>query len=310
MPNQHGSTTGYLHADYAASLGEFGNPHYLPRCGGWVLKRHIPGFPDFDAMGCYPLFSCQDWGRLDTDLNDLGGDLVSLSVVTDPFGDYNPTYLRKCFPDVVIPFKEHYIVDLSCSPNSFVSAHHRRNVRKSLPKLQIDCCSDPRQLIGDWTELYDVLIKRHQIRGISAFSRAAFAKQLEIPGLVAFSARQQEDVVGMLLWYVQGKVGYYHLGAYSSTGYESGAAFALFSVALDYFSSYGLRWLNLGAGAGNSTSGADGLSRFKRGWSSGVRPAYLCGRIFDRHKYSEIVTASGLSDTNYFPAYRQGEFGG
>jgi hypothetical protein len=51
------------------------------------------------------------------------------------------------------------------------------------------------------------------------------------------------------------------------------------------------------------------LSRFKRGWATGTRTAYFCGRIFDRANYREITRASGCMATDYFPAYRQGEFG-
>ena len=66
-----------MHAMYAASLEEFGTPRELPRCKGWILECQIPGFSDHDAMGCYPLFLCQDWPRLHSDLEDLGNDLVS-----------------------------------------------------------------------------------------------------------------------------------------------------------------------------------------------------------------------------------------
>jgi lipid II:glycine glycyltransferase (peptidoglycan interpeptide bridge formation enzyme) len=111
----------------------------------------------------------------------------------------------------------------------------------------------------------------------------------------------------MTLWYVLGNVGYYHLGAYNHAGYELRASFALFWRAIEHFAAKGLRWLNLGAGAGLEGSSTDGLSRFKRGWSTGT--AYFCGRIFDRAKYSEVVKASGVSAADYFPAYRKGEFG-
>jgi hypothetical protein len=79
--------TGYLHPLYAESLSEFGTPYELARCRGWILKRQIPGFSYYDAMGCYPLFPCQDWSKLSGDLEELGDQLVCLSVVTDPFGD-------------------------------------------------------------------------------------------------------------------------------------------------------------------------------------------------------------------------------
>ena len=80
--------TGYLHADYARSLAEFGTPRELPRSGGWILERKIPGFNAYDAMGCYPLFCCKDWSRLQGDIAELQSELVSLSLVPDPFGDF------------------------------------------------------------------------------------------------------------------------------------------------------------------------------------------------------------------------------
>ena len=107
--------TGYAHPLYCQSLGEFGTPLELSRCGGWILKRRIPGRANYDGMGCYPLFACQDWRQLEADLEDLGSELVSLAIVADPFGQHDPDYLRRCFRDVVIPFKEHFVVDLSFS---------------------------------------------------------------------------------------------------------------------------------------------------------------------------------------------------
>jgi hypothetical protein len=112
----------------------------------------------------------------------------------------------------------------------------------------------------------------------------------------------------MLLWYVQGKVSYYHLGAYSDLGYELRASFALFSHSVEYFVQHGFEWLNLGAGAGVGLDTDSGLGRFKQGWSTGTRTAYLCGRVFDPKKYEELVMARNTPPTAYFPAYRVGEF--
>jgi hypothetical protein len=113
----------------------------------------------------------------------------------------------------------------------------------------------------------------------------------------------------MTWWFVCGGVGYYHLGAYSDAGYELRASFGLFSRAIELFRANGLRWLDLGAGAGLANDAQDGLSRFKSGWSNATRTAYLCGRIFDHGRYADIVTARGGATTDYFPAYRAGEFG-
>ena len=92
-------------------------------------------------------------------------------------------------------------------------------------------------------------------------------------------------------------------------GYKLRSSFALFWFAIDYFAANSLRWLNLGAGAGIESKEVDGLTRFKRGWSTGTRTAYFCGRLLDCTRYSEIVEAKNISPTAYFPAYREGEFG-
>jgi hypothetical protein len=301
--------TGYTSGAYAESLSEFGSPRLLPRSGGWILEREIEGFAFRDATGCYPLFCCQDWASLHVDLEEIGAGLVSLAVVCDPFGEYDEEYLAKCFADVVLPFKQHFVVDLSREPAEFVAAHHRRNARRAAREVTVEECERPVELLDDWHALYAELIARHGIEGLTTFSKRSFAQQLEVPGIVALRAVRDGATVGMLLWYIQRDVAYYHLGAYSRAGYELKASFALFDYALGYFARRGLRWANLGGAPGASTGEeASGLGRFKQGWSTGTRTAYFCGRIFDAEKYDEIVRSKGIQTTTYFPAYRSGEF--
>lgn len=300
--------TGYRHPSYAISLAEYGTPHELTYSGGWVIKREIPGFPYRDAMGCYPIFSCTDWSQLGKDFECLGSELVSVSLVSDPFGNFDLQLLHKQFRDIVIPFKDHYIVDLGYPLRDFVSGHHDRYSQKALSVLNIEKCDQPIRLLDEWVSLYANLIKRHCIRGIPAFSTQAFSHQLNTPGLVAFRAKFQGETLGILLWFVQNEFGYYHLGAFSDQGYKMRASFALFRFAIEYFAESGLKFLNLGAGAGIKNKPEDGLSRFKNGWSNGIRTAYFCGRIFDPHKYQKIIQEEGIVMDDYFPAYRKGEF--
>lgn len=300
--------TGYLHPGYAHSLREFGRPRRLPRSQGWVLERRIPGSSYRDAMGCYPLFVCLDPSRLAEDLAELSEEVIALCLVTDPFSDYRPSHLRRCFNHVVLPYKEHLVVDLSRSPQSFVCRHHLRYSRRACRALSVERCPEPSEHLEDWTRLYENLIRRHQIRGIPAFSGSAFAGQLSLPGTVLLRARYEERTVGMLLWYVQDRVAYYHLGAHSDQGYELRASYALFWFALEYFADLGLQWLDLGAGAGVQNRGQDGLTRFKRGWSTGTRPVYFCGHVFQADKYQEMVERTGSRGRSYFPAYRSHDF--
>lgn len=298
--------TGYSHPKYARSLAEFGKPRELRRCGGWILERQIPGFPFKDGMGCYPLFACRDWSKLNEDLNDLETELISLALVTDPFGDYDLAYLRRCF-DFVKPFKEHFVADLSLQREEIVSKHHRKCVRRSLHRVIVERCESPVRVLDDWMRLYDFLKSKHNIDGIRAFSRLCFSKQLAVPGMVFFRVLNEGVTVGANLIYLQGDVAYGHLSAFDSQGYNLYAPYAVKWAAFDFLSDK-VQWFNLGAGAGSRGDGEDGLSKFKMGWSTGTRTAYFCGRIFDNKKYLEIVKAKRIPDTDYFPAYRRGEF--
>jgi hypothetical protein len=300
--------TGYLHPRYAESLCEFGDPLPLPKSGGWLLMRRVDD-DHADAMSAYPLLACLDWKLLKSDFDQLtGSSLVSVVVVTDPFGEYDEPLLRNTFGDFAVPFKSHYACDLARPLDETISKHHSRNASIGLEQVAVERCEDPASHLDEWVRVYSVLIQRHQITGIRAFSRNSFAKQLQTPGIVCFRAIHQRQTVGMILWYLQNGVAYYHLGAYTDEGYELRASFALFRRALDYFAESGLNYANLGAGAGLGSSADDGLTRFKRGWSTCVRTAYICGRIFDREEYDRLVRARGVEDTDYFPAYRKGEF--
>ena len=299
--------TGYMHSGYAESLAEFGNPRLLPRSGGQILERLIPSFTDRDAMGCYPLFTCRDWTPLQADLAEIGTDLVCLSLVTDPFGACDEQSLKQCFPDVVIPFKQHFVADLRQPVDKSVSKHHRYYAQKALGSVSVEICDEPQEFLDEWVELYAHLIARHQLKGFKAFSRNAFAQQLRVPGIVMFRATHQGVPVGAHLWYVQGEVAHSHLMAVNAVGYELMASYALYWFALERFRGQ-VRWLNFGAIAGVDGEATDGLARFKRGWTSETRTSYFCGRIFDQKRYAKVLAIRGIGANNYFPAYRKGEF--
>lgn len=300
--------SGYLHPAYVESLAEFGTPRDLVRCKGWVLEREVPGGPARDAMGSYPLFCCENWSQLPADLEQLRDELVSLAVVTDPFGDYDVDLLRRCFPDVVIPFKEHHVVDLGRTPREIGGRRHRKHAHHALKSVQVRVCEHPAGFVDAWMGLYGALIARHHISGIRAFSRAAFARQLSVPGVVVLVAEEQGTAVGAQIYYRQGDVVHCHLGACNERGYAAMATYALDAFSIEYFAGQA-RWLDLGGGAGIASDGTDGLSAYKRGWATDTRTTYFCGRVLDPVRYAEINRVSGAPAAGYFPAYRRGEFG-
>lgn len=303
-----GTESGYLHPGYADALTEFGHPRPLVQSGGWILERPIPGTDARDAMGCYPLFSCRDWSLLQGDLESIGSEVVSLVLVADPFGHFSRELLSATFPDMVVPFKDHFVANLRQPGSAFVSRHHQYYARRALKAVTVEEHENPAGMLDDWSGLYDLLAERHQLTGIKAFSRGSFAKQLSVPGMTMLRATHQGQTVGAHLWYVQGEIAFSHLTASSAIGYTLMAAYALAWAAIEYFAGK-VQWLDWGAGAGLNTESADGLTRYKRGWANDTRVAYLCGRIFDHASYEEISRAKGMMGNDYFPCYRKGEFG-
>ncbi|MDF7826772.1 GNAT family N-acetyltransferase [Pontiellaceae bacterium B12227] len=297
---------GYASGAYAESLSEFGELIQLPRSGGYLLKRRIAGTTDYDVMGSYPLFCCQDWDGVPDDLDELPEDIVSVSLVADPYGSYTLDSLRKSF-DVVNPFKEHFIVDLSRPIEEIGSRGHVKQARKALKKVRVEVCKDPAGFSRDWNKLYNQLRLRHKISGIRAFSERAFVQQLSMPEVVVHQAFFEGEVIGAQIFYIQDDVVHCHLGAVNDIGYKMAAFYALDLYSFQFFSG-AARKLDLGGGVGFSGTGEDGLSRYKRGWSSETKPVTFCGRITNPSRYAELTAARQLKDTHYFPAYRDGEF--
>ena len=280
----------------------------LHRSGGWLLQRPISGSRCRDAMGCYPLTTCDDWEGIFDDLRDLSECLVAVCLIADPFSDIGAGDLRQFFKDVCFPFKEHMVVDLSRPMNKTISKHHQRYAKKCLKNVKVCIAEEPESSLDTWTKLYGNLIRRHDIQGLTRFSAKAFSYQLKVPGCVVFKAVHKTRVVAMHIWYRYPDRAYYHLGASSDEGYALHASFGLMWKAIEYFGQKGLRWLNLGGGAGTKADTNDGLTRFKRGWASDVRSAYFCGTIMDAQQYDVLCRSHQHAIGSYFPAYRTGEF--
>ena len=238
------------------------------------------------------------------DMTELGSDLVSLSLVPEVFGAFDQDHLRRCF-DTVVPFKEHFVYDLRRPLKGAVSRHHRRYARKALKLVQCKIHPDPAGFLDEWVNLHKSLVLKHSISGIRAYSPEAFEIQLSTPGMTVLIATQDDLVVGAQLWFVHQDVAYGHVLAFSDLGYELGAPYALYWFALEYFADK-VRYCDYGGVSGMSDENDRGLSWFKSGWSTEKRTAYFCSSILDREKYDELVSSSGLSGNDFFPAYRSG----
>lgn len=299
------NTHGYLHPLYAQSFSEIGEPMYLPNAKGWLIKRKIPGTPYYDGMGCYPIFTCKSWDGLKEDLNNLKKDLISVALVTDPFAENKFDHFKEIFP-ICYTFKHHYITNLQQPTDDFISKKTRKHVRRALREISIEHCKTPLEFLTEWHFLYEGLIKRHNISDIRTFSFQCFEKQLSVPGIEMFLARLGDLVVGAELFYIMNNVVYAHLVALSKIGYQCNASYALDWEAIQHFAGK-FHYLDHGSGSGLGQK-EDGLTFYKNRWSTEERPVYFCGIILDSRLYSDITYSPEVESTDYFPAYRKGEY--
>lgn len=288
---------------YAAGFAEFGTLCELPNAEGWLLKRMIRDTGLIDAVGLYPLFSCGNWQALENDLEAVGAGLVSVTAVCDPFGDYDDSLLERCF-DFAKPYKDHFVADLDLPLEQLVSRSYRSSARWSLRRIQTEMCERPIDYLDEWVDLYDLAIKRHDIRGMRAFSRAAFEMQLQAPGLVMCRASREGRTVGLSVALISGEVAHGHLVSVNEEGYAMRASSAIMWTLMEHLKGR-IRWLNLGGVPDAEQDKTNGLEKFKLGWSSERRCSYLCGRIFDHTAYEQLSESQNRSA--FFPIYRAGE---
>jgi hypothetical protein len=301
---QRRAAAGYAHPGYARSLAEFGAPLDLPASKGTVLVRPIGETAYQDAMGSYPIFGCVHWRGLEDDLRTLEGSLVSLALVADPFGEYTVADLTRLF-DQVIPFKRHFIIDLSTPIDQIGSAHHRRNAMKAAGTVRVELCGFEHPYRCEWADLHAASMQRFGVTGIRALSKDALFRQLDVPGARLLRAAIGGRTVGFDMWYETESVGYFHLGALNAIGYAAAAGHALKQAAIEHFYER-VALLDLGGGAGLEHRPEDGLVRFKRGWSTDSIPVYFCSRILDHAAFASLASECG-SSRDYFPPYRNDE---
>ena len=297
---------GYLSQAYAQTLAHLGTPRRLPRSGGWILARPIPGTDRTDGMGVYPFLCCRDWSALADDLEELSDDLVCVSLVTDPFAPVSAADLDAVF-DLTRPFKVHQVADLSQPTEQIVSRHRLRFARRALERLDMVVSEQPRELLEDWLPMYDGLVRRHGISGVQALTPAALEQLMEVPGLVGIRADLDGEPVGMHLELHQGDVVYGHLSASSELGYRVGVSSALHLFEIEHFRGRAA-WIGGGGAAGLADGDDDGLVTFKRGFANATRTVHLCGRVFDPAAYARLSATAGSAPPDYFPRYRHRDF--
>lgn len=288
----------YASQAYARSLSHVGEALRAPEWGGHVLTRAATNSGARDAMGPYPLTVISRDADLAGGVKRLTDEgLVSVVLVLDDRLRPEMAALEEAF-DFVRPFKSHFLHDRAVGPLD-LGKHHRYELRRAQARVEA------REIaLGDhlaaWETLYGELAARHGLGGLHAFPQAHHQALVRLPGVRTFGAFVDGRLVSAHVFVTHGGYAISHLAASAVEGYETGAAYAVNDLAIAALDD--CEAINFGGGAGLGEDPADGLVRFKKGFSNAVAPAWLCGKVLDRAAYASL--SAGFADQGFFPAYR------
>lgn len=289
----------YASTAYARVFEAIAPPLWVPAWGAYVLSRELPSGGGRDAIGVYPLAVFGPDADVRAGLHWLREQgLVSIGLVPDPATAPPLSELQHAF-GLCVPFKTHLLVDYGREVR--FSKHHRYEVKKALRQVSVEVVPLADH-VEAWCGLYADLVERHEIGGLSAFSRGAFERLAGVEGLTSVAAFADGAIVSMHLWVADAATGcgYSLLAASSAEGYRRSAAYAVYDASIRLFSD--LKTLNLGGGAGVSAD-EDGLTRFKKGFANAEVQGYFCGAILDEARYA-AMSGGAAAHATPFPAYR------
>lgn len=297
---------GYSSEYYYRTLDRVGQPLFLPRSQAWGLVRNIPNTSYRDLSASFPFLRAISPNRITEDFADLPDDVVTAVVVTDPFSEADPNMLNHSFNAGLTFFKKHYVVNVQ-SYATDVHHEHLNKVRTAFGRgVTVHECYRTDYYEEIWGMLWDLLVSRHGLADAPGPSRSGVIRQLRVPGTMCVRAQLGSNVIGMVIFYIEGSNAYYHLGAYSEMGYDVHVSYAIFWNAFSYLRDRGVKQVSLGGNAGMKNDDEDGLAYFKRGWASHTVPVYIGKSVLKPDLYDALCEKKGVSSsTSFFPAYRQ-----
>ncbi len=283
---------------YAECFSELGEIYALKKSGVFCLKLPNQFTPYYDLSYCYPFITPNNCNNLIQDLIEET-EFQCFYGVLNPWIEFNNSYE---FFDRAFRYKFHYFVELD-EKNIWDKLHstHKRKIKSSLKHIKVTI-EKPENVAEKWVELYENLIKKHNIKGLTKFSPSILKKFLLVPGSKIYSAYVQGDLSGLAVFYELNSIVYYHLAAYSDKAYQVSASYGLFWEAINNFRE---KFSILHLGGVSDSGNTDGLKFFKAGWGSNTIPVYFLAKILNRAKFTETVCISKSEHIkDFFPPYR------
>lgn len=259
---------------------------------GFILKKNIPDSDYFDWSSVYPFLPTNAHNHLLEIMWEFP-NLVSSCFITNPL--FHCTHVGF---DYVQPYKSHAVVNLKEYDADKLPENHRRHIKKA--KLEVSIAAMPEKYIDLVYCLGHILKEKHNITGITNYSKEQTLNLLRVPGAFLFCAFDN-IIVNSTLFYILGNDVYYHLSYMSEEGYKLSTNFQVIHEACMFFKQLGFDRLLLGSVPDGAEG--EGLLRFKQGFAAGnTVNNYIIKIINNREKYEEL--SKDKPDTDFFPKYR------
>lgn len=286
----------YNSAEFINSFKGLSEVQSLEKTQTCVRLREIEGTAYQDAINLSPRFYIDDERSLQNAVNELKNrDIISATLIPDPL---KPLPNADRIFDVTAPFKTHYVLDYAQDWEA--RGIHKSNIRYAKNKCEVKRIHFS-EYLKDWQKLWDVLVERHQIKGLGKFSESHFKSLANVPGLVTYGAFDNDgNIIAMSLWFETPDYAVSHLNACTPEGYKAQANYAIYNFLIQDMKDK--KSLDLGGNFGLKDNPEDGLSKFKAGFSNTTKPSFIAGVICDSQKYKEL--SAGKENTSFFPAYR------
>ena len=264
--------------------------------------RKILGTELLDRTSIYPFYPRE------IDLSEVfdGNGCITTTVISDPLNN-NAEWFRGNY---IENYKQHAVVCLPNWSSTIYPENHKRNIKKGQKEEDFLVSEvvtfDPKNLVGDFKRVYNILIERHNIAqdAWTHYSEDQIEQLLNVPGAVLFRTSFHEDdedngkTAGYSLFFIDGDNVYYHIGCQTELGYKNNSNFIMMDTAIRFFQRLGLKYLEIGA---SPDGGGGGLKRFKEGFANETRTNRIIKVIHDQDKYNELCKdKSG----DFFPLYR------
>lgn len=287
------------------------------------LRRPIPGTDLFD-VGCVYGYPGPVGAGLDATTGSAAWRLLTdvwrAQGIISVFTSFNPLLGNARLadgwtadpsgPEPVIAVGRSVAIDLARTRDERLTAYEKETryeigrARRAGLTTHVDSVGTH---LDDLARLYERTMQRNEADERYRFSRDYFEHlwaALDGRGHLLVAHLDDDDVVGVLLFVVDGELGHAHLTGVSDEHLRLSPLNAMLDATADAARDLGARVLHLGAGRGGRE---DSLYRFKRRIGD-VERAFEIGRwVLDGRRYAELSRAAGVGPAAaaaFFPAYR------